>query len=189
MGTKGHLWVYPLMTLFRLFLSSPFNHSTTQPLSKTIMRHITSTGLALIQRFEGFSATIYNDAAGLPTIGYGHLIRAGESFPAGGISRAEAERLLLHDVRVAERAVLRLIDIPLADNRFDALTSFTFNLGSAALQRSTLRRKVNRGEHAAAAEEFLRWVWAGGRRLSGLLRRRMVESDLYMTGVADNETL
>ena len=62
---------------------------------------------------------------------------------------------------------------------FDALGSFTFNLGTGALQRSTLRRKVNREEHDAVPAEFRRWVWAGGRRLKGLIRRREAEAALY----------
>ena len=75
--------------------------------------------------------------------------------------------------------MLRLIRVPLEDSRFDALGSFTFNLGAGALQRSTLRRKVNRQEHAAVPAEFGRWVWAGGRRLKGLVRRREAEAVLY----------
>lgn len=63
--------------------------------------------------------------------------------------------------------------------RFDALVSFTFNLGGGALQRSTLRRKVNREEHEDVPREFLRWVWAGGRKLRGLVRRREAEALLY----------
>ncbi len=91
---------------------------------------------------------------------------------ADGIDETEAEVLLRRDVKTAERAVLRLIRVPLEDGRFDALCSFTFNLGSGALQRSTLRRKANREEHGAVPTEFRRWVWAGGRKLKGLVRRR-----------------
>jgi lysozyme len=80
---------------------------------------------------------------------------------------------------IAEQAVCRLVKVPLTDGQFDALVSFTFNLGSGALQRSTLRRKVNREEHEEVPREFLRWVWAGGRKLKGLVRRRAAEADLY----------
>ena len=62
--------------------------------------------------------------------------------------------------------------------RFDALGSFTFNLGAGALQRSMLRRKVNREEHDAVPVEFRRWVWAGGRRFKVLIRRREAEAAL-----------
>lgn len=76
--------------------------------------------------------------------------------------------------------MLRLIKVPLTDGQFDALVSFTFNLGSGALQRSTLRRKVNREEHADVPREFLRWVWAGGKKLKGLIKRREAEIVRYI---------
>lgn len=144
------------------------------------MRQITKQGIDLIKRFEGFEPEIYLDAAGLPTIGYGHLLRPGEDkMFAGGISEAAGEALLIKDVGIAERAVIRLICVPLTDGQFDALVSFTFNLGSGALQRSTLRRKVNREEHEEVPAEFMRWVWAGGRKLRGLVRRRKAEANFY----------
>jgi len=142
------------------------------------MRHITQNGLDLIKRFEGFSRTVYFCPAGYPTIGYGHVVKDDEDFSAG-IDEAQAEKLLRQDAQIAERAVLRLINVPLTDGQFDALVSFTYNLGGGALQRSTLRRKINREEHAAVPEQFMRWVWAGGRKLKGLVRRRAAESHLY----------
>ena len=141
------------------------------------MRHITQYGIDLIKRFEGFSSTVYICPAGYPTIGYGHLVRSGESF--NEISETEAEELLRKDVESAERAVLRLVNVPLTDGQFDALVSFTFNLGSGAFQRSTLRRKVNRQVHAEVPAQLMRWVWAGGRKLNGLHKRRSAESILY----------
>lgn len=145
------------------------------------MRHITQEGLNLIKRFEGFKSEIYLDAAGLPTIGYGHLIRKGEhKMFENGISEAAGEALLIKDVLLAEQAVCRLINVPLSNGQFDALVSFTFNLGSGALQRSTLRRKVNREDHHEVPEQLMRWVWAGGRKLRGLVRRRIAEVELYM---------
>ncbi len=98
----------------------------------------------------------------------------------GGITPEQAEALLRQDVQAAERAVLRLITVPLTDGQFDALVSFTFNLGAGALQRSTLRRKVNRGDHANVPAEFRKWVWAGGRKLEGLVKRREAELLLYI---------
>jgi lysozyme len=144
------------------------------------MRHITQNGIALIKRFEGFEPHIYLDAAGLPTIGYGHLLRAGEAeLFKNGITEAAAEALLIKDVLVAEKAVLRLITVELTNGQFDALVSLAFNLGGGALQRSTLRRKVNREEHHDVPAEFLKWVWAGGKKLKGLIRRRSAEALLY----------
>ena len=144
------------------------------------MRHISDEGLALIKRFEGFRPEIYVCPAGWPTIGYGHVVRDEERDRfADGIDEATAEDLLRRDVETAARAVLRLIRVPLEDGQFDALGSFAINLGAGALQRSTLRRKVNREEHGTVPAEFRRWVWAGGRKLKGLVRRREAEAELY----------
>lgn len=144
------------------------------------MRHATEAGLDLIRRFEGFSPTIYICPAGYPTIGFGHVVLAHEQDQfATGITQAEATELLRKDVRIAERAVLRLISVTLTDGQFDALVSFTFNLGAGALQRSTLRRKVNRGEHESISAELMKWVWAAGKRLTGLVRRRKAEALAY----------
>ncbi len=128
--------------------------------------------------FQQMRQNLYFCPAGYPTIGYGHVVKDDEDFSAD-IDEAQAEELLRQDAQIAERAVLRLIDVPLTDGQFDALVSFTYNLGGGALQRSTLRRKINREEHAEVPEQFMRWVWAGGRKLKGLVRRRAAESDLY----------
>ncbi len=144
------------------------------------MRHVTDEGLALIKRFEGFAPEVYVCPGGWPTIGYGHVVRDGERGRfLDGIDEAMGEELLRRDVETAERAVLCFIRVPLEHGQFDALCSFTFNLGTGALQRSTLRRKVNRGEHGAVPAEFRRWVWAGGYKLKGLVRRREAEAALY----------
>ena len=144
------------------------------------MRHITGDGLDLIKRFEGFRPALYICPAGWPTIGYGHVVRESERdrFLAG-IDEKAAEELLRCDVEAAEKAVLRLIHVPLSDGQFSSLVSFAFNLGAGALQRSTLRRKINRGEHESVPAEFRRWVWAGGRKLPGLIRRRAAEAALF----------
>ncbi|MBI4968157.1 MAG: lysozyme [Rhodospirillales bacterium] len=147
------------------------------------MRHVTEQGLALIKRFEGFSATPYLCPAGWWTIGWGTIHGLfGQPVTAATppVTEEEAETLLRRDVAVAERAVLRLIAVPLSDVRFDALASFAFNLGGGALERSTLRRKVNREEHADVPDEFRKWVWGGGRKLPGLIRRREAEAVLYV---------
>lgn len=151
------------------------------------MRHITQNGIDLIKRFEGFSAKVYICPAGYPTIGYGHVVKPYEDFSVG-IDEAQAEELLRQDAVIAERAVLRLISVPLTDGQFDALVSFTYNLGGGALQRSTLRRKINREEHAEVPEQFMRWVWAGGRKLKGLVRRRKAEISLYNSYAASGSS-
>ncbi len=142
------------------------------------MMRASDNGIALICEYEGFSATVYRDAAGLPTIGYGHLIVAGECF-SQPLSETAARPLLRCDVAVAERAVAKFITAPLTQNQYDALVSFTFNLGGGVLQRSTLRRVLNRGEYDAVPREMMRYVWAGGRKLPGLIRRRAAEAGLF----------
>ncbi|MCD6035213.1 MAG: muraminidase [Rickettsiales bacterium] len=158
------------------------------------MRHITQEGINLICRFEGFSSKVYICPAGYPTIGYGHLIRPENKAQfSGPITKAQAEVLLRKDVETAEQAVLRLVTVPLTDGQFDALVSFVFNLGAGAFQGSTLRSKINRGEHADAAKEFEKWIFAGGKKLSGLVARRAAEAERYMEraetlAVADTQT-
>jgi lysozyme len=144
------------------------------------MRHITKKGLELIKSFEGFSPTIYRDSAGLQTVGYGHLLKQQELFLfKDGIFELDAEALLKQDVIIAENAVVRLFKTPLTNNQFDALVSFTFNVGAGALQRSTLRHKINRGEHEDVPAELIKWVYAGGRKIPGLIKRRILEGELY----------
>ena len=144
---------------------------------------VSQHGLNIIKHFEGFSELPYVCPASYFTIGYGHVITPSERATLSRISVEEAEKYLIHDVRIAERGVSRLIGVPLSQNQFDALVSFTFNLGAACLQRSTLRRVINRGEHKAAPAQIMRFVWAGGRKLPGLIRRRAAEAALY----ANNE--
>ena len=144
--------------------------------------HLSTQGLDLICRWESFSPTIYVCPAGYPTVGYGHLVteKNKEQF-LDGVDLDEALELLRGDVQVAERAVAQFITAPLTQGQFDALVSFTFNLGAGALQRSTLRRKINRGDEDGIPAEFLKWVWAGGRKLKGLIRRRKAEALLFLS--------
>lgn len=146
---------------------------------KQHVRKINAAGLNLVKHFEGFFPEVYICPAGYPTVGYGHLLRKGEDFKKG-LTEDEAASLLDKDLASAAQSVLRLIHVPLTDNQFSALVSFTFNLGGGALQRSTLRRKINRGEHEEVPSELKRWIWGGGRRLPGLLRRRIAEGVLYL---------
>jgi lysozyme len=145
------------------------------------MRSITDKGLDLIKQHEGCSLTLYICPAGYTTIGYGHLIAKEErALFSNGIDEPTALKLLAQDVRRAELAVVAMIRVTLTDNQFSSLVSFTFNLGSGALQRSTLRCVVNREEHEAVPTELMRWVYAGGIRLKGLMARRAAEARLYV---------
>jgi lysozyme len=138
-----------------------------------------NSGIAFIQLWEGYSPFPYADVAGYMTIGHGHLIKPGERFD-GPLLPPDAYVLLQSDLRRFERAINRLVNPPLHQHQFDALASFTFNLGEGAFSKSTLLRRVNAERHAEAAREFKKWVFAGGKRVRGLVLRREAESLFYI---------
>ncbi|EPS0103372.1 lysozyme [Escherichia coli] len=140
-------------------------------------------GIALIKQFEGCKLTAYQDSVGVWTIGYGWTqpvdgkpIRAGMT-----IKQEAAERLLKTGLVSYESDVSRLVKVGLTQGQFDALVSFTYNLGARSLSTSTLLRKLNTGDYAGAADEFLRWNKAGGKVLNGLTRRREAERALFLS--------
>ena len=136
-------------------------------------------GLDLIKRFEGLRLRAYKCPAGRWTIGYGHTAGAHEGQE---ITEAEAERLLREDLIYFEGRVAALTQgLDLNDNEFSALVSFAFNLGEGALARSTLLKKLRANDTTGAADEFGRWVYAGGRVLQGLIHRRLAERELFLT--------
>tara|TARA_R110002124_G_scaffold229569_1_gene394755 strand:+ start:172 stop:615 length:444 start_codon:yes stop_codon:yes gene_type:complete len=145
---------------------------------------INEIGLNLIKTFEGFRSEPYFCSAMVATIGFGSTwsfdgSRVTLSHPR--INEAEAEELLLREIRNSEKAVNRLIKIELNENEHSALQSFVYNLGSGRLQSSTLRRKINRGDFEGAADEFPKWRRAGGKILKGLVLRRAAERKLFLT--------
>lgn len=133
-------------------------------------------GLALIRKFEGFRAVAYKDPVGVITIGFGHTKTAKEGMT---ITLSQAVDLLREDVGWAEDGINRLISVPLEQNQFDALVSWAFNVGVGAVERSTLRRRLNAGDYAAVPSELMRWTKAGGADLPGLVRRRREECALW----------
>ncbi len=141
------------------------------------MMKINSRGLQLIKHFEGLFLQAYLCPAEVLTIGYGHTA---DVQPGDVITAQQADTFLLEDVSASERAVNRLVTVPLTQNQFDALVSFVFNLGGHNFKSSTLLRKLNAGDYTGAAEEFPRWVNAGGKQLSGLIRRREAEKALFL---------
>lgn len=134
-------------------------------------------GLSLIKSFEGLRLQAYQDSVGVWTIGYGTTrgVKAGMA-----ITKEQAERMLMDDVQRFEPEIERLVTLPLSQNQWDALISFTYNLGAANLESSTLLRKLNAGDYTGAAEQFPCWNKAGGRVLPGLVRRRAAEQALFM---------
>ena len=141
---------------------------------------------AVVKRIEGFSATPYDDNGGLPggtwTIGYGTIVDAhGKPVtPATPpITEAEAEALLLRDMKGAAEAVGRRVKIKLKTCEAAALISWTYNLGEGALSKSTLLTKLNAGDKAAVPAEMRKWTHQGPKALVGLLRRRWAEAAIF----------
>jgi lysozyme len=143
---------------------------------------VSNEGLALIKKYEGYKATPYRCPAGLYTVGYGHVIGNGLQLPDEWnrtFSLGEINALLVADLARFERGVLRYCPMYLTQSQFDALVSFSFNLGLGVLQRSTLRQKILRKDGEGAAKEILRYTRTGGKVLKGLVRRRTEEYNLF----------
>jgi lysozyme len=141
-------------------------------------------GLNFIASWEGEVDHVYKDVAGIPTIGIGHVVRPGESFP-NGITHAQALALLAGDVGTAENAVNEYITHSMTQNMFDALVSFTFNCGGGALEQSSCRTKLNTGDIQGAADALLLWDKTTINGVltvdEGLLKRRQAERALFLT--------
>lgn len=154
-------------------------------------------GIKLIKHFEGCHFKPYLCPALLWTIGYGHVLypeqnrlkmaeRRSYSVKSEhnrSYSQEEVDGLLKQDLRRFELGVLRYITVPLKQNEFDALVSFSFNLGLGTLQRSSVRSKLNRGDKEAAIDTLLKYCRAGGKILKGLQRRRAAEADLFFSHI------
>ncbi len=145
---------------------------------------LTTEGLDLIKRFEGFRANAYRDPAGIWTIGYGHTSAAGAPEVAEGmeISRDEAARILARDVDNFAAGVRKLLTRELSDRQFSALVSFAYNVGLAGLQGSSVLKAANAGNVAAVSRRLQLWVKAGGQVLPGLVKRRAAEAALFAGG-------
>jgi lysozyme len=135
-------------------------------------------GIALIKEYEGLRLGAYLCSAGVLTIGYGHTggVKEGDL-----ITEQKAEQLLQDDLKKFENGVLRLVRVPLTQNQFDALVSFAFNLGVGNLGKSTLLKMLNDRDYKGAAGQFIRWNKAAGKELAGLTRRRIAESELFLS--------
>ena len=139
----------------------------------------------LTKESEGFEDEAYNDAANYCTIGYGHLIQLA---PCDGsipeefqkkITEPRGTQILRKDMEKAEIGVMTLVDVKLTDGQYGALCDFVFNVGVGNFRNSTLRKRVNAGDHDRVPFEFRRWVFAGGKKLPGLQTRREKEVALY----------
>lgn len=140
---------------------------------------ISQKGIKLIQDFEGLALKAYKDPIGVWTWGYGST--GPHVTPDKVGTKEEAEQLLKKDLERFEKGVSDLVKVPLNQNQFDSLVSFSFNLGLSNLKSSTLLKKLNASDYQGAADEILRWNRAGGKVLNGLTRRRIAERDLFLS--------
>lgn len=143
------------------------------------MRQASAAAFAIIKQFEGFRAKAYLCPAGVWTCGYGHTDGVG---PHTTCTREQADAWLVDDVTWAEDAIHELVEQPLTQSQFDALVSFVFNIGRTQFARSTLLKKLNNGRYDEVPSELARWNKSKGRTLSGLIRRRSAEAELWNGG-------
>lgn len=166
-------------------------------------RPVPACALTLIQRFEGLhdgdkKTAILEpqpDPVGIYTVGWGHALFVGgrpvkdretayrlwrARWPAGMI-RADADALLKGDAQgVCDKVVALFSKTPLTDAQLGALTSLAYNIGVAALEGSSVRRRLIAGDVQGAADGFRMWRYAGGRELPGLVNRREAERAVFL---------
>jgi lysozyme len=140
---------------------------------------ISQKGTDIIKRFEGLSLTVYKDVGGLLTVGWGHRT----NLPLDSvITLAAACELLSDDLSRFETGVSNLVKVPVSQGQFDALCSFSYNVGLRALENSHLLKKLNAGiSKEIVAAELLRWDEVDGQVVPGILRRRQEEEALFLS--------
>ena len=142
-------------------------------------------GLELIKKYEGFYSKPYLDPIGIPTIGYGATYYPNNvkvTMKDKPLTEKQASDLLAEMLKVYENQVALLVRKPITQNQFDALVSFTYNLGATNLSKSTLLKKVNANpKDKSIADEFVKWNRAGDKVLNGLTKRRKDEAILYFS--------
>ena len=149
--------------------------------------NISNAGVIRLRELESSERFVYKDSAGLPTIGVGHLlkkdeIRSGKVNILGeqvhyrnGLTQDQVDALLGQDLVPREMAVNKFVRVPLAQNQFDALVLFVFNIGRGAFQASTLLKRLNAGKYMDVPDQMRRWVYSAGSKIDGLVNRREAE--------------
>jgi len=142
-------------------------------------------GIDFIKGWERFKPKVYEDSAGYPTIGYGHLVLENDPDFSNGITEEEATELLRDDVVDSELSLDDLAPgVEFLQHQWDACVSFVFNVGATKIRRQgrhTLEA-LRAGDWGKLASQMRKWVNAGGVKLQGLVRRRNAEALLLMTG-------
>lgn len=165
------------------FWSSWFSYDEPVAPPPAILR-VTTAGLELIRASEGYSAVPYMCAAGVPTIGWGTTIDINGlpiTLDHPPIDLEYAHILFSRDVRLFGAGVKKLVKVPVNKRQYSALVSFAYNLGLGNLQASTLLRKLNRSDYIGASGQFKWWRKANGEILRGLVIRRALERDMFLS--------
>lgn len=145
---------------------------------------VSDKGIEFIKQWEKLALDVYNDGAGYQTIGFGHRIREGENLKR--IDEEQATELLMSDIEDTEIKLTDCIEREISQEQFDAFASLAFNIGTHAFERSTLLQKLNQGRpFKECAPQFDRWVFAGSKKMAGLVKRRAAERKLFETGEYD----
>ena len=138
--------------------------------------------IKLVTQFEGFFDKAYKCPAGVWTIGYGTTvyINGQKVNPGETITREQAYNEMNHELDEKRKGILKYVKVPLSNNEEQALVSFAYNVGVGAFAGSSLLKKLNTGDKLATAKEFDKWVFGGGKKLRGLVRRRESEKRLFL---------
>ena len=139
-------------------------------------------GIDLIKKYEGCRLKAYKCPAGIWTIGIGHTGKVnGKPITEGmAITPLMAETLLVIDLQRFENAVNKQ-KLKLNQNQFDAIISFVFNVGTGAFAKSSMLKFLKQGHYPLAAGQFDRWIYVGGKKLAGLIKRRADEKKLFLS--------
>ncbi len=136
------------------------------------------SGISFIEEWEGCELASYQDGGGVWTIGVGHTkgVKSGQT-----ITQLQADQYLVDDLQPVNQTLNSVVTVSVNQNQYDALSSFTFNLGSDELEGSTLLKLLNQGNYQGAADEFPKWDHDNGVVVQGLLNRRNAERDLFLS--------
>lgn len=148
--------------------------------TETVKLSVSENLVNMIKRFESFKANPYICPGGALTIGYGQTIKPGEYT---SVTKEQADAMLRKTIAKFEAAVKKLITVPVSQNQYDAIVSFAYNVGAGkgGLKTSTLLKKLNAGDYKGAADEFPRWNKSDGKVLPGLIKRRELERNLFLS--------
>ena len=139
---------------------------------------ISKKGIELITAFEGLRLEAYLCPANVWTIGYGHTNNVKKD---DCCTKEQAIEFLKSDLKFFEDGIKKLVKIELNQNQFDALVSFVFNIGLGAFKNSTMLKFLNKNHLPLAAGQFDRWIFANGKKINGLIKRRKAEKELFLS--------